>query len=42
MQPARKVLVFQGFVRDLTLLNTHATQLNLLFLFYCLIVEVQL
>ena len=40
MQPARKVwLVFQGFVKDLTLVNTHATQLNLLFLFYCLIVS---
>lgn len=32
MQPARKMLlVFQGFVRDLTLVNTHATQLNLFF-----------
>lgn len=35
MQPARKMLlVFQGFVRDLTLVNTHATQLNLVFFYF--------
>lgn len=33
MHPARKVfLVFQGFVKNLTLVNTHATQLNLFFI----------
>lgn len=37
MQPARNMLlVFQGFVRDLTLVNTRATQLNLVFCFILL------
>lgn len=44
MQPARNTLfVFQGFFRDLTLVNTRATQLNLVFyfiLFCCLIIAV--
>lgn len=36
MQPARKVLlVFQGFVRDLTLVNTHYSAELFILLFDC-------